>query len=420
VVSVSETQPFRSGVTLASVFEGFRDPTVLALGLTQAVGYGTIYYAFGVLAPRIGAEFGLGLDWMFGLYSGARVLASFCAPRIGRSLDQHGARTIMSCGSVLVAVAMLICAISPNVWVFSFSTILMEMAGCMVLYEAAFASLTQIFGQDARRRITAITLLGGLASTIFWPLTQALSGSIGWRWTYAVFALAHCAVAMTHWQALRQARPLVREALADRGAQPVPVSDPEAQKLYQRQFMFFTMAICASAFVYSSFSMHVLRIIEGEGFSIETAALIAMLIGPAQVLARMAEIFIGQRFNALMTGFVALGMLVASIVVLLLSSGSFAGVITFVVLYGLSQGLITIARGTVPLLLFGAQGYATRMGRVQGFNLLVKAIAPFGFALLLSRLGLAVALGMTCAAAIAALIAFATLRQSPRIEEHAR
>lgn len=397
-------------ISVASIFSGLNDRTVLALGLTQTIGYGTLFYAYGVLAPAIAREFGVGLDWFFGAFTVGLLLGGLVAPLVGRELDRRGARVVMRLGSVLAGLSLLACASAPGIWMFAGTIILAEAAACLVLYESAFAALTQIHRHEARRGITLITLIAGFASTIFWPLTQFMLVSIDWRWTLAIFALAHILIcAPIHHLLLKKAVPL-----ADKPVDPlaIPATEPPVLTGAERQraLILFTLAVSISGFVYSSFPVHMLRIIENEGFSAEAAALIAMVMGPAQVLARFIEITLGHRFDPLMTGRVALGTAVASIAVLLLTSGSLGSAVTFAALYGASQGLITIARGTVPLQLFGPKGYGTLVGRITGLRFLVNAAGPFLFALTATHLTMDIALAINAAIVLVAFAGFLLIR----------
>ncbi len=397
-------------ITVSAVFAGLNDRTILALGLTQTIGYGTLFYSYGVLAPAIARDFGVGLDWFFGAFTIGLLLGGLVAPLVGRELDRRGAREVMRVGSVLAGFALLCCAIAPSMWVFAITIILAEAAACLVLYEAAFAALTQIHRHEARRGITLITLIAGFASTVFWPLTQFMLVTLDWRWTLAIFALAHLAIcAPIHHALLKRAVPL-----SDKPADPLAllVAAPPVLTGAERHraLVLFTVAVSISGFVYSSFPVHMLRIIENEGFSPEAAALIAMVMGPAQVLARFVEITLGHRFDPLMTGRAALGTAVASIAILLLFSGTLASAIIFAALYGASQGLITIARGTVPLQLFGAVGYGTLVGRITGLRFLVNAAGPFLFALAATHLSMDSALAINAVIALMAFLAFLLIR----------
>jgi predicted MFS family arabinose efflux permease len=395
--------------SLGALFSGFREPVVPALGITQTIGYGTLYYAYGVLAPAIAVELDVPIAWFFGIFSVGLLLGGLVAPLIGRMLDAHGARIILTLGSLAASGALLFCSIAPNIWLFGVGVILVEIAACMVLYETAFGGLTQIYRHEARRRITAVTLVAGFASTVFWPFTQLLLETVGWRSTFVIFAIAHLVICLPlHWRMLRAATPLHRqpERAATDAPEPLVLVGTERQ----RAVILYTISVCISGLVYSSVSLHMLGIIEGEGFSSQDAALIAMAMGPAQVLARMVEAAFGRRFDALTTGRFALIMLTVAPFMLLAFSGSLYATIIFAVCHGLSSGLISIARGTVPLQLFGAKGYGALVGRITGWRFLVNAAAPFAFSLAATLGGMSLAVGLNGAAALLSLGAFLLIR----------
>lgn len=400
-------------ITVSAVFAGLNDRTILALGLTQTIGYGTLYYAYGVLAPAISHEFGVGLDWFFGAFTIGLLVGGLVAPFVGRELDRRGARLVMSVGSVLAALALVACALAPNIWAFSAAVIFAEAATCLVVYEAAFAGLTQIYRHEARRGITLITLIAGFASTILWPLTQWMLSAIDWRWTLLVFAVVHLLVcAPLHATALRRAVPRGRDEIKEfpGAADPPTLLGPDRR----RALILFTLAIVVSGLVTSAFPVHMLRIIENEGFSAQAAALIAMVMGPAQVLARFVEVVGGHRFDPLMTGRVALGTLLASIALLLAMPASLGTAVAFAAFYGAAQGLVTIARATVPLQLFGANGYGALMGRITGLRFLANAASPFLFASAMTHLGIDTALWISGMIAALAFGLFMMLRAPPR------
>jgi predicted MFS family arabinose efflux permease len=394
------------------LFAGFNDRIILALGLTQTIGYGTLYYAYGVLASAISKDFGVGIDWFFGAFTIGLLLGGLVAPIVGRELDRRGARLVMSIGSLAAAVGLIACAIAPNIWVFATAVVFTEAAACLVLYEAAFAGLTQIYGHEARRGITLITLIAGFASTIFWPLTQWMSGALDWRWTLLIFAAVHVVVCFPLHATVLAQNNLAGAAAAMQSKLP-PVLLGEAR---QRALLLYTLAIVISGLVTSAFPVHMVRIIENEGFTAEMAALIAMVMGPAQVLARLIEVLGGHRFDPLMTGRVALGALAVSITLVLATPGSLFTAVAFAALYGAAQGLITIARGTVPLQLFGAQGYGTLVGRITGLRFLVNAASPFLFALAMVHLSVDIALWV-CGAIAAVALGLFLLLKAPESDE---
>ena len=391
------------------IFSGFSESPVLVLGATTTIGYGTLYYAYGVVAPVISKEFGVGLDAFFLAFTAGLLLGGLFAPLIGRQIDKTGAHSILAIGSVLAGAALVFCSLAQNIWMFFLGVLFMELAACFVLYEAAFAGLTQVYGQGARSRITAITLIAGFASTIFWPLTQTLVSEFDWRLTFIFFAVLHVAVCLPlHWRFLGGAKPLPdAETGANEGEKPEPVHLGPARK---RALVLYTLAICGSGFIMASFPIHMITILQNENFTAQVAALVAMAIGPSQVLARFMEVVFESRFNALMTGRAALLGLVVSIGLLLLAANSLPLAILFALIYGASQGLITIIRGTVPLLLFGARGYGALNGRITGIRFLVNAAGPFFFAFLATRGGVDTALFACWLLALASFLLFLGLK----------
>lgn len=240
-----------SRLSAAALLAGFNDRIVLALGLTPTIGYGTLYYAYGVLAPAISREFGVGIDWFFGAFTIGLLLGGLVAPVVGRELDRRGARQVMSVGSLAAAGGLVACAIAPNIWAFSVAVMFTEAASCLVLYEAAFAGLTQIYRHEARRGITLITLIAGFASTIFWPLTQWMLGALDWRWTLLIFAVAHVVIGFPlHVWVLGLAKPVVTAVTATALGEPPPVLVGGARR---RALVVYTSAIVIAGLVTSAF-----------------------------------------------------------------------------------------------------------------------------------------------------------------------
>ncbi|MGL5447961.1 MAG: MFS transporter, partial [Rhabdaerophilum sp.] len=398
----------KSPISFSSVLDGFGEKPVIALSITQTLGYGALYYSFGVLATSISKDFGVGLDVFFGIFSLGLLFGGLAAPIAGRMLDQRGARAIMSVGSVCTGAALTLLAFAPNLWTFALGVVLLEFAACFVLYEAAFAALTQIYKYEARQRITAITLVAGFASTIFWPLTVWLESQFGWRGTFIIFGLAQLVIpALLHWFTLKEANPVAKIA-PDASIHEMDQPHLTGQTR-ERAFLLYAVAVCVSGIAYAAIPVHMLKIIENEGFSAQAAAWVAMVMGPAQVMARVVEISYGQRFDALMTGRIALTALAGSLLLLAIGSGASVIAIGFAAFYGISQGLMSIARGTVPLQLFGVRGYATIVGRVTGLRFIVNAGAPFAFAAIWTHIGANAAIIALFGISLVALMAFVLL-----------
>jgi MFS family permease len=385
---------------------GFADPVVLSLGITQTIGYGTLYYVYGVVAPEVVREFAVSLDVFFIALTAGLLISGFAAPIAGRALDRRGARFVMTWGSVAAALSLALCGLAQNIWWFAATLLLAELAACFVLYESAFAALVQFHGREARSRITQITLMAGFASTLFWPLTQWLLTEHGWRMVFLFFAAVNMSVcAPLHYFLLGRVRGNIVPKVEASTTGPAPLVGLNRN----RAMLLYGIVAVISGLVFSAIPMHMLRIIEHEGFSADQAAIIAMFMGPVQVTARIIEVTFGQHINPLTTGYISMGALLVSFSVLLFAPASTVTAAIFAGSYGVAQGLITIARATIPLHLFGADGYATFVGKVTGIRLFTNAFSPLLFAAIMTRAGIDSALLVCAQCAILALAALVAL-----------
>jgi hypothetical protein len=276
-----------------------------------------------------------------------------------------------------------------------------EIVAALVLYDAAFAALAQIFGQArARRAITQMTLMGGFASTVFWPLTLALVEGFGWRVTYGAFAAFHLLLCLPlHLSLPRKARGAAPH-------DPTPPRFPPLPAALQRRALLVAIACAVSWTVMSAFSAQWVPALGAMGLSEGAAVAAGALMGPAQVGARVIEMLFAHNRHPMVTALIAMGCLTAAIVVLALGPAGFATAAVFAVLFGIGQGLGTVIRGTVPLALFGTQGFAQRLGRLASLRQFVGALSPFAMAGSLALFGPGVTLVLAGLLALGALAAF--------------
>jgi predicted MFS family arabinose efflux permease len=283
------------------------------------------------------------------------------------------------------------------------------------LYDPAFATLGRIFGGGARAPITTLTLAGGFASTVSWPATQFLIDKVGWRGTYLVYAalLFFLAAPLLAFALPRQrADGLVRDVRAETAPEPKPASVLPANGLV---FVLVAAGFASYAFVPSALSAQLLAIFQRFGLAPTTVVAIGMLFGPAQVLARICELAFGRNLHALWIARFSVGLLVAAFALLALLPFSAPLAAVFAVMYGMANGLMTIARGTVPLALFGAAGFGLLVGRIGGPFLVVQAIAPVMLTYVAERSSDAVGLALVAAFTAVALICFAAIRPAQKI-----
>lgn len=353
-------------------------PTVIwALGLTQIIGYGTLYYSFGALAPSMAAEFGWPEEWVFGALSGSLLIGGLVSPISGRWADRFGAATIMVWGSVAAAFALAVCALAPEPIVFVAGLVGMEVASAFVLYATAFAALAQVASSGAQRSITHLTLIAGFASTLFWPLTTLLHEQMSWREVYLVFAALNLAICLpVHFWLARHTRSRTRSS----GSQaPVAPLVPEVERGQATLLMLLGFALLG--FVSSAVLVHMLPMLANLGLG-AAGVVVTTLFGPAQVLSRLINMQFGKGLSQPALGIIAAGLLPVALVVLLTTAPWPVGAGAFAILFGLGSGLSSIVSGTLPLVLFGTLGYGQRLGWISSARLVVSAMAPFIFSLL--------------------------------------
>ncbi|MBU1304828.1 MAG: arsenite efflux MFS transporter ArsK [Alphaproteobacteria bacterium] len=375
---------------------------IWGLGLTQVVGYGTLYYSFGPLAPHLAASFGWPETALFGALAASLLLSGAIAPWAGRLADRHGAGPMMGLGSLAAALALVLCALAPSGPAFVGALFAIELAAAFVLYPLAFAALAQIAGAGAQRQIVHLTLIAGFASTLFWPLTSALVAQLGWRGTYLVFAGLNLVVCVPVHLAL------ARHVRQSRAAGRVPtVTVGVAQPEQVRTLVWLMLAgFAMTGILASSVTLHMVGLLAGLGVGSAGVA-VAALFGPAQVASRLINMGWGAGLPQPWLAVIAAGLMPLGVLVLVLTAPSPIGAMLFAVLFGLGSGLFSIVGGTLPLTLFGTQGYGQRLGMVNAGRQLASALAPFLFSLLASLLGTTPALLAAAGAGLLATLAFA-------------
>lgn len=358
--------------------------TTFCLGLSQLVCWGVSFYLIGALGVSIAADTGWSGAVVYGGFSAALVVMGIVSPAVGRAIDRHGGRPVMAVGSVLLANGCIALALAHRPAVYYGAWILLGIAMRMTLYDAAFASLARIAGPDARRSISQITLLGGLASTTFWPIGHFLAEAVGWRGAalaYAVFALLtvplHAAIPNARYVAPPRPTP------AEDGAQP-------ADGRRKNQILagaLYALIVTIVAFLNSGLSAHMIGILAGLGLSPALAVWIAALRGVGQTSARICEIAFGKRLHPLILGVVSTGILAFSFAAGLLSGQHSSAAIAFALLFGVGNGLVTIVRGTLPLVLFEHHVYGALVGKLLVPSFFLSAFGPLIYALLIERYG---------------------------------
>lgn len=374
---------------------------VWCLGMTQLISWGVTYYLIGVFGYAIAGETGWSFEIVFGGFSLALLVMGLSSPPIGAWIDRSGGRPAMAIGAVANAAGCLIMARTTGVPAYFAAWTLLGLGMRLSLYDAAFATLARLLGSAARRPMSQITLLGGLASTAFWPVGNWLIGLLGWRdalVAYAAFALLPLP--------LLAALP----APGERDAPVTAVSDKvrEAGQL-TRAAILYALIVTLANFLNSGMSAHMVTIMLGLGLGSASAILASGFRGIGQSGARLCEVLFGGRLNPLALNLFATMVLPISFVIGLWSGSSWLVAVAFAGAYGAGNGLLTITRGTVPLILFDPASYGRVVGRLIAPSFFLSATAPIVYAAVMSHFGDAAALVLSAAVSAIATIAAVAL-----------
>lgn len=330
----------------------------------------------------------------------------------GRWLDRRGGREVMSLGSLLAALGLLTLAHVRSPTAYLAAWVLIGVAMRLTLYDAAFAALVQIAPTRGRRAISLVTLFGGVASTLLWPLGAALEFTYGWRATLIVFALLNLLVCLPlHWFGLKRRTTTVQEHAPSpptAAAASATVEAPATTYLIGRQRLWamalFSVVMATTAFLTGAMAAHLVPVLASQALDPRIAVLLASAKGVAQTLARLVDLVFGRNLHAIQLGRLTIVLMPLSFLALMLGGPGMIPAVLFILLFGAANGLTTIVRGAVPLTLFGPVGYGEILGKLAVPVLITNATAPAAFAIAVEQLGMQTALaGLTVIAVVATI-----------------
>jgi len=375
-------------------------PLVTALGIGQIISWGTLFYTIAVLGPPMAQALRVSDVMLYGSFTAGLFVSGIASPWVGSRIDRRGGRAVLAAGSALGALACVLLATSVNGAMMLAGWLVAGVAMAACLYDPAFATLFRVSGASYRRAVTALTLFGGFASTIFWPLSQYLLEAHGWRVAFAVHAALNALVCVPLHLAFVPSS-------AHRAVAPPSAGTAGVAPARRSTFVWLAAALSIAAFLASAVSAHLVVLLASGGLAARDAVLVGALIGPMQVAGRVMEFAFSNRWSPLTVGTLAFTLLASALIVLCLVRGVWIVALAFALLYGWSNGVMTIVRGTVPGVLFGARDYGALLGRLAQPQFILKAFAPVAVTLLYAlddtrRL----ALYALAFAAVAALIAY--------------
>jgi MFS family permease len=376
-----------------------RGVVVATLGITQTLAWGSTYYLPAVMADPVSASLHLSHDWFFGIFSASLLLSGLLGPVAGRTIDRRGGRDVLAGTNLVFAAGLVLLSAASGVLGLSLAWAVLGVGMGFGLYEAAFATVTGLYGGDARNAITGITLFAGFASTIGWPASALLIDAFGWRGACLTWAALHLVLGLPLNRLLvPKAAPLASE----------PVAPGHAPAAVPWTMVVLACVFAASWFVATAMAAHLPRLLEALGATPARAVAAAALVGPAQVGARLIEFGLLRRVSPLVSARLAAALHPVAAAFLAVLGAPAAAL--FAVLHGGGNGLMTIARGTLPLALFGPAGYGLRTGLLAAPSRILQGGAPLLFGLVLDRAGPLYALLLSGALTSAACVALLLVR----------
>jgi hypothetical protein len=350
---------------------------VLPLAIGQLVSWGSLYYAFAVISGPMAADFGWSKPAVNGALSLGLAATGYASFAAGRAIDRYGGRVLMTAGSAAAVLLLLAWSVIGSLWQLYAIWAMLGAVFAAVLYEPAFAVIARELSDGYRRGIIVVTLLGGLASTVFIPLTHVLVEGLGWRHALVVLALLQIPFGVIlHWAVVPGGTPASPSVL------PVAVRGRVGRAIRTPVFWFLATSYAAHAFMFTTVSFHILPLLAERGFSIAAAVAAYSIVGPSQVMGRIVVYGIERWVRVSLTGLVATSLPVIGIACLLAATPQTSLLTMFAVLYGTGMGIKTIVQATAAPEFLGREGYGALQGTFAGINFAVQAATPFATALL--------------------------------------
>jgi predicted MFS family arabinose efflux permease len=383
-------------------------PLLCGLAATRIIGWGSTFYAPSVLVRPMGRELGIGAEIVFGGITILLLTGAFIAPALGRQLDREGTRRSMCVGAVICALGLALLGAAQGPVSYLASWFVVGIGHAMTLANVGNVTIAQLMGKRTRRVIGLMMLVTGLASSVFWPLTAVLSEAFGWRAVWLIFAAMQLVIVLP-----------IHAAIPRRPSTPLPAPAAEAAALteegrvppeqFRAAFWLVALAFSASGLVSWGLPLHLIALMQNAGLGQTEAVSVATLIGPATLLARLVDATMGERLPVERVALAGLLLGPLSCLAMAVVPVSVVTAASFVVALSAAMGVISVARATLPLALFGRLGFGSMLGRLTVPQNLAFAAAPLLFAVLIQRLGTSGTLLISAAIQLVALAAMLVL-----------
>lgn len=383
-----------------------RVAVVVALGSTQTLAWASSYYLPAMLAAPMARDLNVGTPTVFAAFSLALMISALVGPYAGYCIDRWGGRPVLMVNNLVFAAGLALLGRADSLAGLLVAWAVLGLGMGSGLYEAAFAALVRLYGREARSAITGITLFAGFASTVGWPLSTVLEAHVGWRGACFGWAALHLMLGLPL-NALMPNAPAATivptEANAGADADAPAAAHPTPADGTRRVSVLLSVVFAITWFVSTAMAAHLPTLLMAGGATLAAAVAMGALVGPAQVGARLLEFSVLRKLHPLLSARLATLLHPVGGALLGLLGAPVAAV--FVILHGAGNGILTIAKGTLPLVLFGPQGYGARQGLLMVPARIAQALAPWLFGVCLARWGL----GALCLSAGLGLVAFGAL-----------
>lgn len=357
---------------------------IAVLSVTQLIGWGTTFSMLGVLGRVIAPDLEFSNEIVFAGLTVMMVVSALAGPTTGRLLARHGAARVLSASSVILAAGMLLLSASTGIVLYALAWIALGIGGALGLSAPAYAAVVEREGLGAKRTIAILMLFTGLSSTVFWPVLSVLNADIGWRATFIVCAAAHLLICLPlHLFCLPNPQAGSEKDKGARTAAPLPLT-PRASRL---AFIFVAAATTVSTFVTFGLSTTLIEVLRQSGAAPDIALKLGSALGAVGMSARLMDMVLGRRGNPILSAVIGLGMMIASVILLLSGAPALSALVVFVLVYGFGSGVMAVARTLLPLALFSPADYGLQAARLSLPQNLANALAPVALTAALDHVG---------------------------------
>lgn len=377
---------------------------IVILGLTQILAWSSTLYLPAVLASLIAKDMGWSFTLVIAGLSWGFMVTGICSPKVGQFIEQFGGRKVLSISSILFALGLLCLGLSTHILTYYFAWTILGIGMAFGLYDAAFSTLGRLLGQNARTAIIGVTLLGGLASTIGWFMIVFVENLYGWRVSCFILALMHIFIGLPlHYFVLPKEEHRIEPINKEQ------IDQSPTTKKQNKLLILVGFILTVQSFVVATISVHLFAMLKMIGFSVSAALAIGMVIGPAQIVARLLEFSLFKHLHPSWSS--RIGVLTSLFGITFLFAEGYVLALLGAALYGAGNGILTIIRGTLPLALFGQNGYAVRMGVLGRPIMIALAVGPLLSAIILEQWGVSALLFILIMLVLSALVGTLKLPQ---------